>query len=148
MQSRKKVCTIAQLRLDAADWLAILRATMISSELVLPLIALLFAGAGAGFAGGLFGIGGGFVVVPALVLLLPLIGASEEQITHLAVGTSLATIIFTSIRSVRSHALRGAVDMELLRSWAPKTQHGSLCPKSRRALESTSIKGALKLGFA
>ncbi len=92
---------------------------MISSELVLPLIALLFAGAGAGFAGGLFGIGGGFVVVPALVLLLPLIGASEEQITHLAVGTSLATIIFTSIRSVRSHALRGAVDMELLRSWAP-----------------------------
>ncbi len=92
---------------------------MMSSELVLPLIALLLAGAGAGFAGGLFGIGGGFVVVPALVLLLPLIGTEAEQVTHIAVGTSLATIIFTSIRSVRSHAARGAVDAGVLKTWAP-----------------------------
>jgi len=84
-----------------------------------PLIALLIAGAGAGFGGGLFGIGGGFVVVPALVLLLPLVGAPQDQVTHIAVGTSLATIIFTSIRSVRSHALRGAVDMAVLKTWAP-----------------------------
>lgn len=80
--------------------------------------ALLFAGAAAGFAGGLFGIGGGFVVVPALMFLLPLLGVVPQEIAHVAVGTSLASIIFTSIRSTRSHAARGAVDFDLLRSWA------------------------------
>ncbi len=83
------------------------------------LVALLAAGAAAGFAGGMFGIGGGFVVVPALVLLLPLLGAGAADVTHIAVGTSLATIIFTSLRSVSSHAARGAVDFAMLRSWAP-----------------------------
>lgn len=90
-----------------------------NGDLLPPLLALLAAGAGAGFAGGLFGIGGGFVVVPALVLILPLLGADPEQLTHVAVGTSLATIIFTSLRSVRSHALRGAVDTSVLKTWAP-----------------------------
>ena len=87
--------------------------------MIVPLLALLLAGAGAGFAGGLFGIGGGFVVVPALMLILPLLGAEGEQLTHIAVGTSLATIIFTSLRSVRSHAARDAVDWDVLKSWAP-----------------------------
>jgi len=86
----------------------------------LPLFAaLLVAGAAAGFAGGLFGIGGGFVVVPALVLILPLLGTGVDQMTHVAVGTSLATIIFTSIRAVRSHAARDSVDFSVLRGWAP-----------------------------
>ena len=88
-------------------------------DLAFTIIALLLAGAAAGFAGGLFGIGGGFVVVPALVFLLPLLGASPEQTAHVAVGTSLATIIFTSIRATMSHAKRQAVDFEVLRSWAP-----------------------------
>lgn len=89
------------------------------SDLAFTIIALLLAGAAAGFAGGLFGIGGGFVVVPALVFLLPLMGARPEQIAHVAVGTSLATIIFTSIRATMSHAKRAAVDFEVLKSWAP-----------------------------
>ena len=89
------------------------------TALLLPFLALLLAGAGAGFAGGLFGIGGGFVVVPALVLILPLLGASPDQLTHVAVGTSLATIIFTSLRSVFSHARRDSVDIAVLKSWAP-----------------------------
>ena len=89
------------------------------TALLLPLAALLAAGAGAGFAGGLFGIGGGFVVVPALILILPLLGTASDQLTHVAVGTSLATIIFTSLRSVFSHARRDAVDIALLKSWAP-----------------------------
>jgi uncharacterized membrane protein YfcA len=80
--------------------------------------ALLLAGAAAGFAGGLFGIGGGFVVVPALMFLLPLMGVTSEQVAHVAVGTSLASIIFTSLRSMRSHARRGAVDFGLLKGWA------------------------------
>ena len=82
-------------------------------------MALLLAGAGAGFAGGLFGIGGGFVVVPALTLILPLMGTGSDEIVHVAIGTSLATIIFTSLRSVHSHSQRGAVDFGVLRSWAP-----------------------------
>ncbi len=93
----------------------------------LPLVfALLAAGGVAGFAGGLFGIGGGFIVVPALVLILPLMGATTEQVIHVAVGTSLATIIFTSLRSVRSHARRGAVDGALLKSWAPWVVGGTI----------------------
>ncbi|GGC33481.1 UPF0721 transmembrane protein [Novosphingobium marinum] len=92
---------------------------MPDTSLPLVVAALLAAGAGAGFAGGMFGIGGGFVVVPALMLVLPLIGAPSEQLAHLAVGTSLATIIFTSLRSVLAHARREAVDASVLRSWAP-----------------------------
>ncbi len=88
------------------------------SSLYLAIPALLVAGAAAGFAGGLFGIGGGFVVVPALVFLLPLLDVSPDEIAHVAVGTSLASIIFTSLRSTQSHARRDAVDFGLLRGWA------------------------------
>lgn len=88
------------------------------ASLAFALPALLLAGAAAGFAGGLFGIGGGFVVVPALMLLLPLLGVAPEQTAHVAVGTSLASIIFTSLRSTSSHARRGSVDFGLLKSWA------------------------------
>lgn len=88
------------------------------SSLYIAFPALLLAGAAAGFAGGLFGIGGGFVVVPALIFLLPMVGVAPQEIAHVAVGTSLASIIFTSLRSTHSHARRGAVDFDLLRSWA------------------------------
>lgn len=98
----------------------------LDSALLMPFLALLAAGAAAGFAGGLFGIGGGFVVVPALMLILLLLGTAPEQLTHVAVGTSLATIIFTSLRSVRSHALRGAVDTSVLKSWAPWVVGGTV----------------------
>ena len=88
------------------------------SSLYVAVPALLFAGAAAGFAGGLFGIGGGFVVVPALMFLLPFMGVTSAEIAHVAVGTSLASIIFTSLRSTQSHAKREAVDFDLLRGWA------------------------------
>jgi len=88
-------------------------------HLVLVLVAMLGAGLMAGFAAGLFGIGGGFVVVPALIATLPLLGGEAATRPHVAIGTSLATIIFTSARSVQAHARRGAVDFEILRSWAP-----------------------------
>ncbi len=85
-----------------------------------PMIAaLLVAGLSAGFAGGLFGIGGGFVVVPALIAVYHAFGVDPSVITHVAVGTSLATIIVTSLRSTQAHAARGAVDFDMLRSWAP-----------------------------
>ncbi len=86
---------------------------------LVPIAAMLAAGLLAGFAAGLFGIGGGFVVVPALYGILPLLGGGEAQFAHVAVGTSLATIVVTSWRSVQAHARRGAVDFDLLKSWAP-----------------------------
>jgi len=86
---------------------------------LVPFIALLAAGLFAGFAAGLFGIGGGFVVVPALLVVLPLLGGDKAQFAHVAIGTSAATIIITSLRSVRAHAKRGAVEFEVLKTWAP-----------------------------
>ncbi len=122
------------------------------TALLLPFLALLAAGAAAGFAGGLFGIGGGFVVVPALVLILPLLGAESSQVTHVAVGTSLATIIFTSLRAVGSHAKRGAVDGELLKSWAPWVVIGTVAGTLIADFVSSStlalIFGIGVLGFA
>lgn len=94
---------------------------MLSTHAVwlIPLLGLLVAGLLAGFAGGVFGIGGGFVVVPALMVMLPLLGGDKAQFAHVAIGTSAATIIVTSIRSVMSHAKRGSVDFEILKGWAP-----------------------------
>jgi len=85
----------------------------------MPLAAMLGAGLFAGFAAGIFGIGGGFVVVPALFVVLPLLGGTHEAIAHVAIGTSAATIIVTSIRSLLAHAKRGAVEFEVLKAWAP-----------------------------
>jgi uncharacterized protein len=86
---------------------------------LLPLAALLAAGLFAGFCAGMFGIGGGFVVVPAMLLILPLLGGAKSEYAHVAVGTSAATIIVASLRSVTAHAKRGAVDFEILKQWAP-----------------------------
>lgn len=88
-------------------------------SLTIPLISMLAAGLFAGFAAGIFGIGGGFVVVPALFIVLPLLGGTHDAIAHVAIGTSAATIIVTSIRSLMAHAKRGAVEFEILRTWAP-----------------------------
>ncbi len=86
--------------------------------LLMPLLMMLGAGLLAGFAAGLFGIGGGFVVVPALMAVLPVLGAQPHDMAHVAIGTSLATIVATSLRSVQAHARRNAVDFEMLRGWA------------------------------
>jgi Sulfite exporter TauE/SafE. len=70
-----------------------------------------------GFAGvlaGLFGVGGGLIIVPVLVFSFTLQGFDSEVLTHLAVGTSLATIIFTSINSIREHHRKGAVRWPLV----------------------------------
>jgi uncharacterized membrane protein YfcA len=82
-------------------------------------IALIVVGALSGFAAGLLGVGGGIIIVPALFFILSALGVSDAVRMHMAVGTSLATIIVTSLISARSHAARGAVDMALLRQWAP-----------------------------
>ncbi len=89
------------------------------AEFLPTLLAMLAAGLFAGFAAGIFGIGGGFVVVPALYAIFTVMGGDPSVTTHVAIGTSLGTIIVTSLRSVQAHARRGAVDFEVLKTWAP-----------------------------
>lgn len=81
--------------------------------------ALLVAGAGAGLLAGLLGVGGGIVMVPALYTVFVIIGVPDNVVMHMAVGTSLAAIIPTSIVSARSHNKKGAIDWSLLKLWAP-----------------------------
>lgn len=73
------------------------------------LLIYLAVGALAGFIAGLFGVGGGLIIVPVLVYLFSQQGMHGDYLVHMAVGTSLATIVFTSISSVRAHHQRGAV---------------------------------------
>ena len=85
---------------------------------LLELAALLVAvGALAGFLGGIFGIGGGAILVPVFYECFRISGVPLDVRMPLCIGTSLAIIIPTSIRSYRAHRARGAVDMEILRSW-------------------------------
>jgi uncharacterized membrane protein YfcA len=79
----------------------------------------LATGAVAGVLAGLLGVGGGIVIVPVLFNLLPFLGVDDSVLMHVAVGTSLATIIPTSIISARSHHKRGGLDMDLLKSLGP-----------------------------
>jgi uncharacterized protein len=91
-----------------------------------PLIlALAVAGLAAGLAAGLFGIGGGAVIVPVLFFLFSELGF-EPTAMHVAVYTSLATIIVTSARSVMAHNKRGAVDWDVVRSWTPWIVGGAI----------------------
>lgn len=86
-------------------------------------VALFAIATGAGVFGGvlagLLGVGGGIVIVPALYFALSLSGNDPALTMQVAVGTSLATIVFTSLSSGWGHYRRGALDMALLRRWAP-----------------------------
>lgn len=83
------------------------------------LAALLVTGVVAGLMAGLLGVGGGIVIVPVLYHLFTLLGVDEAVRMHLAVGTSLATIIPTSIMSARAHHRRGSIDKSLLKRLMP-----------------------------
>lgn len=86
-------------------------------ELVTFAVAIAASGVVSGLLAGIFGIGGGAVLVPVFYQVFQLLGVDESVIMHLAVGSSLAIIIPTAIRSFTSHRAKGAVDMELLRKF-------------------------------
>ena len=89
------------------------------------IVSLIVAGGVAGLAAGLFGIGGGAIIVPVLYFLFTALGYGETAM-HVAVATSLATIILTSVRSVMAHSRRGAVDWAIIRGWAPWIMLGAV----------------------
>jgi uncharacterized membrane protein YfcA len=123
------------------DWLG-----AAAQQYGLLIVSMLVAGLFAGFVAGMFGIGGGFVVVPALAAVLTILPheGGNEHIMHVAIGTSLATIFFTSLRSVQAHAKRGAVDWNILKGWLPWVVSGVVAGV---ALTSVLDGGQLKIVF-
>ena len=89
-----------------------------ASFLIAFAAGLLATGAISGVLAGLLGVGGGIVIVPVLFLLAGALGLAPDLAMPMAVGTSLATIIPTSMSSARAHKIRGNVDGDLLKSWA------------------------------
>lgn len=97
-------------------------------------VLLLLVGAFAGVLAGLLGVGGGIVIVPALYHVFSYLDVDPAVRMHLAVGTSLATIIPTSIRSVLGHRKRGAVDGVLMKAWAAPILVGVLAGTALAAI--------------
>src|ERR1700682_1856687 len=88
-----------------------------ASELLELALLLVAVGALSGFLAGVFGISGGAILVPVFYECFRLARVPLEVRMPLCIGTSLAIIIPTSIRSFRAHYARRAVDMEILRTW-------------------------------
>lgn len=100
--------------------------------------ALGIVGCFSGFLAGLLGVGGGIVVVPVLYHVLAAFDVDPSLRAHIAVGTSLATIIPTSVQSIRAHRAKGAVDYDLLKLWGPFVAVGVLLG----VLIATHVSGA------
>ena len=88
-------------------------------DLFTLIMVMLGTGSIAGITAGLFGVGGGFIVVPALLAVFPFFDHFDEKHIYVAIGTSLATIIVSSARAVQTHNKNGSVDFLLLKDWAP-----------------------------
>lgn len=96
------------------------------NELALLAVAILAAGLAGGLIAGLFGVGGGTVLVPALFYAFSVLGLGGESNLHVAIGTSLLTIVATSWRSLGAHRKHGAVDETILKTWTPWVAGGAL----------------------
>ena len=107
--------------------------------------AYLAVGALAGFLAGLLGVGGGFVIVPSLIFLFNSQHFPQTNLVHLALGTSLASIMFTSVSSLRAHHAHGAVNWKIVRHITPGIVIGTLLGSVFAAMLSSSV---LALFFA
>lgn len=113
--------------------------TMDISAMVAMAAAMIAAGLFGGVIAGLLGVGGGIVLVPVLDTALGMVGVDPGVRMHLAVATSLATIIPTSLSSSRSHRAKGAVDEALIKRWGLAILIGSISG----ALLAAHVKGAV-----
>ncbi|MFZ4759000.1 MAG: sulfite exporter TauE/SafE family protein, partial [Burkholderiaceae bacterium] len=92
----------------------------------LLIVALLALGAFAGFMAGLLGVGGGMMMVPFMTMALDAMAFPPDSVVKVAIATSLTTIVFTSISSVRAHQQRGSVRWDIVAALAPGILLGSL----------------------
>jgi uncharacterized protein len=108
------------------------------------------AGAGifAGLIAGLFGVGGGTVLVPALFYAFSVFGLGGEANLHVAIGTSLSTIITTSLRSVAAHRKHGSVDEAVLKGFIPWIAFGAFIGAALAGLADKAILGLVYGVFA
>jgi uncharacterized membrane protein YfcA len=113
-------------------------------ELVWLAVAVMAAGVVTGLLAGLFGIGGGAVIVPVLFEVFRILGVPEEVRMQLCVGTSLAIIVPTTVRSYRAHRARGLVVAAVMRSWALPAVVGVAIGSVAAALAPA---GVFKLAF-
>ncbi|MFM8609839.1 MAG: sulfite exporter TauE/SafE family protein [Burkholderiaceae bacterium] len=117
----------------------------------LLVIELLVLGTVTGFLAGLLGIGGGMIMVPFITFILDAKGFPAEHAVKMAIATSLATICFTSLSSVRAHHQRGAVLWPVARSLAPGIVVGGLLGAQLAVAMSSrvlSVLFALFIGFS
>jgi uncharacterized membrane protein YfcA len=114
-------------------------------EIAIFTTMLVASGVVSGLFAGLFGIGGGAVLVPVFYQVFGALGVDESVIMHVAVGSSLAIIVPTSLRSFTAHKARGAVDMDLLRSMAIPVIAGVVLAALTAALISSA---GLRIIFA
>ncbi|WP_371170988.1 sulfite exporter TauE/SafE family protein [Aliiroseovarius sp. 2305UL8-7] len=96
------------------------------STLLPMLLFLLVIGGVAGVLAGLLGVGGGIVLVPAFFYAFTVLGYGSDQLMQVCLATSLATIIVTSLRSVMAHNRKGAVEWDILKTWAPGIALGAI----------------------
>ena len=107
----------------------------------MELIIYLLIGAIAGFTAGLFGVGGGLIIVPILYVVFTQLHYDPAVIMHIAVGTSLATIIVTSFSSVSAHHKKGAVLWPVFRNLAPGLVIGSFLGAASASFNTYAIYG-------
>lgn len=112
-------------------------------ELAALAAALAGAGVVAGLLAGIFGIGGGAILVPVFYQVFGIVGVPEAIAMHLSIGTSLAVIVPTSLRSYFSHRARGAVDDDLLRGWITAVPLGALLAAATVAMVSSETLRAI-----
>jgi len=101
-----------------------------------------------GFLAGLLGVGGGTVIVPALILGARLLGIGADDATPVAMATSLAIVIPTSISSARAHAARGSIDWCAFRRLAPGIAAGALAGTVAACTVGGRLPLAAFIGFA
>ncbi len=112
------------------------------AELIGLAVALVISGAISGLLAGIFGIGGGAVIVPVLYQGLTILGVDDAVRMHVSVGTSLGIIVPTSIRSFMAHRRRGAVDTKLIASWLVPVPLGvAAASYVASAISGTAMRG-------
>lgn len=119
-----------------------------AGELVMLAAAIVLGGIVSGVLAGLFGVGGGAIIVPVLYEIFRVIGVPEEVRMQLCIGTSLAIIIPTSIRSFRAHQARGELPVEILRVWAAPIISGVVSGALVAAIAPSALFKIVFIGMA
>jgi uncharacterized membrane protein YfcA len=116
--------------------------------MIMEIFSYIALGAFTGVLAGLLGVGGGTAIVPALIFLFAAHDFAPAYVQHLALGTSMASILFTSLSSLCSHHLRGAVDWTIVKRITPGILIGTLLGAWLAAQLSSQVLKVIFIAFA